>query len=154
MRTITPICSLLLLLIPALSHAQAPPAPAPAAPAAGLPRTAAPAGAMVYFITPANNAKVTSPVTVRFGLRGMGVAPAGATNPNTGHHHLIVDSELPPDNLPIPNDDKHRHFGAGQTEVDLMLTPGQHTLQLVLGDALHIPHQPPVRSEKITITVQ
>jgi hypothetical protein len=154
MRTITPICSLLLLLIPALSHAQPPPAPASAAPAAGLPRTAAPAGAMVYFISPANNAKVSSPVTVRFGLRGMGVAPAGATNPNTGHHHLIIDSELPPDNLPIPNDDKHRHFGAGQTEVDLMLTPGQHTLQLVLGDALHIPHQPPVRSEKITITVQ
>jgi hypothetical protein len=154
MRTITPICSLLLLLIPALSQAQGNAAPAPAAPAAALPRTAAPAGAMVYFISPTNGAKLTSPVTVRFGLRGMGVAPAGATNPNTGHHHLIIDSELPPENLPIPNDDKHRHFGAGQTEVDLMLTPGQHTLQLVLGDALHIPHQPPVRSEKITITVQ
>jgi hypothetical protein len=154
MRTITPICSLLLLIIPALSHAQGNAAPPPAAPAAALPRTAAPAGAMVYFISPANGAKVTSPVTVRFGLRGMGVAPAGATNPNTGHHHLMIDSELPPDNLPIPNDEKHRHFGAGQTEVDLTLTPGQHTLQLVLGDALHIPHQPPVRSEKITITVQ
>ena len=154
MRTITPICSLLLLIIPALSQAQGNAAPPPAAPAGALPRTAAPAGAMVYFISPANGAKVTSPVTVRFGLRGMGVAPAGATNPNTGHHHLIIDSELPPDNLPIPNDEKHRHFGAGQTEVDLTLTPGQHTLQLVLGDALHIPHQPPVRSEKITITVQ
>jgi len=155
MRTITPICSLLLLVVPVLSQAQGNPAqPAPAAPAAALPRTAAPAGAMVYFISPMNGAKVTSPVTGRCGLRGMGIAPAGVTNPNTGHHHLLIDSELPPDNLPIPNDEKHRHFGAGQTEVDLMLTPGQHTLQLVLGDALHIPHQPPVRSEKITITVQ
>ena len=84
----------------------------------------------------------------------MGVAPAGVTNPNTGHHHLLIDVEtLPPDNLPIPNDANHRHFGLGQTETELTLPPGQHTLQLVLGDALHIPHQPPVRSEKITITV-
>jgi hypothetical protein len=133
-----------------LTHAQGNAAQAPAA----LPRTAAPAGAMVYFISPENGARVTSPVTVRFGLRGMGVAPAGVTNPNTGHHHLLIDTELTPDNQPIPNDDKHRHFGGGQTEVELMLPPGQHTLQLVLGDALHIPHQPPVRSEKITITVQ
>ena len=106
MRTITPICSLLLLVVPVLTQAQGNPAqPAPAAPAAALPRTAAPAGAMVYFISPMNGAKVTSPVTVRFGLRGMGIAPAGVTNPNTGHHHLIIDSELPPDNLPIPNDE-------------------------------------------------
>jgi hypothetical protein len=150
MRTITPIWSLLLFILPALTHAQGNAAQAPAA----LPRTAAPAGAMVYFISPENGARVTSPVTVRFGLRGMGVAPAGVTNPNTGHHHLLIDTDLTPDNLPIPNDDKHRHFGAGQTEVELTLPPGQHTLQLVLGDALHIPHQPPVRSEKITITVQ
>jgi hypothetical protein len=153
MRTITPIRSLLLLallVLPALSRAQN----APPAPAAGLPRTASPAGAMVYFISPQTGAKVTSPFTVRFGLKGMGVAPAGATNPNTGHHHLLIDTDLPPDNLPIPNDDKHRHFGAGQTEVELTLPPGQHTLQLVLGDANHVPHQPPVRSEKITITVQ
>jgi hypothetical protein len=96
---------------------------------------------------------VKSPFTVRFGLRGMGVAPAGVTTANTGHHHLIIDADTPPDSLPVPNDDKHRHFGAGQTEVELTLPPGQHTLQLVLGDALHIPHQPPVVSEKITITV-
>ena len=107
---------------------------------------------MVYA---ANGATVGSPVTIRFGLRGMGVAPAGVTNPNTGHHHLLVDVDtLPPDNLPLPNDANHRHFGLGQTETELTLPPGQHTLQLVLGDALHIPHQPPVRSEKITITVQ
>lgn len=149
MRTIAPICSLLLMFLPALSHAQnATPAPA------ALPRTASPAGAMEYFIAPQNGAKVTSPFTVRFGLKGMGVAPAGVTNANTGHHHLLIDADLPPDNLPIPNDDKHRHFGAGQTEVELTLPPGQHTLQLVLGDANHVPHQPPVHSEKITITVQ
>jgi hypothetical protein len=102
-------------------------------------------------------AQETAPATlprIRFGLRGMGVAPAGVTTANTGHHHLLVDVDtLPPDNQPIPNDANHRHFGLGQTETELTLAPGQHTLQLVLGDALHIPHQPPVRSEKITITV-
>lgn len=147
MRTITPFCSLLLLAFPALSQAQQSAAPAPA-------RTAAPAGALVYFLSPENGATVTSPVTIRFGLRGMGVAPAGVTTPNTGHHHLLIDvAELPPDDQPIPSDDNHRHFGLGQTEAEITLPPGQHTLQLVLGDALHIPHQPPVRSEKITITV-
>ena len=148
MRTLTPICGLLLLALPALASAQQ-----AAAPAAALPRTAAPAGATVYFLSPENGATVKSPFTVRFGLRGMGVAPAGVTNANTGHHHLIIDADTPAENLPVPNDDKHRHFGAGQTEVELTLPPGQHTLQLVLGDALHIPHQPPVVSEKITITV-
>jgi hypothetical protein len=137
------------LILPALSHAQNT-TPAPAA----LPRTASPAGAMEYFISPRNGAKVTSPFTVRFGLKGMGVAPAGVVKENTGHHHLLIDTDLPPDNLPIPNDDKHRHFGAGQTEVELTLPPGQHTLQLVLGDANHVPLQPSVHSEKITITVQ
>lgn len=147
MRTITPICGLLLSVLATLSHAQEGAAPA-------MPRTAAPEGALVYFLSPANGATVTSPVTVRFGLRGMGVAPAGVTTANTGHHHLLIDVDaLPPDNLPIPNDANHRHFGLGQTEVELTLAPGRHTLQLVLGDALHVPHQPPVRSEKITITV-
>lgn len=147
MRTIAPFCSLLLLVMPALCQAQESAAQA-------LPRTAAPEGALAYFLSPGNGATVTSPFTIRFGLRGMGVAPAGVTTPNTGHHHLLIDvAEPPPDNLPIPNDANHRHFGLGQTEVELTLPPGQHTLQLVLGDALHIPHQPPVRSEKITITV-
>jgi len=147
MRTIAPFCGLLLLAFGMLVHAQE------TAPAA-LPRTAAPENALTYLLSPANGATVTSPFTIRFGLRGMGVAPAGVTTPNTGHHHLLIDVEaLPPDNLPIPNDANHRHFGLGQTETELTLPPGQHTLQLVLGDALHIPHQPPVRSEKITITV-
>ena len=147
MLKITPFSGLVLLAfgLPVYGQEAAPAAPA---------RTPAPANAMVYFLSPANGATVSSPVTIRFGLRGMGVAPAGVTNPNTGHHHLLVDVDtLPPDNLPIPNDANHRHFGLGQTETELMLPPGQHTLQLVLGDALHIPHQPPVVSEKITITV-
>jgi hypothetical protein len=147
MRTIASFCGLLLLAFGVLARAQE------AAPAA-LPRTAAPENALTYFLSPANGVTVTSPFTIRFGLRGMGVAPAGVTSPNTGHHHLLIDVEtLPPDNLPIPNDANHRHFGLGQTETEITLPPGQHTLQLVLGDALHIPHQPPVRSEKITITV-
>lgn len=147
MLKIPPFYGLLLSALPLLCHSQE---NAPQA----LPRTAAPEGALVYFLSPANGATVASPFTVLFGLRGMGVAPAGVTNPNTGHHHLLIDvATLPPDNLPLPNDANHRHFGLGQTEVELTLPPGQHTLQLVLGDALHIPHQPPVRSEKITITV-
>ena len=148
MFKITPFSALLLLALGLPAQAQE---AAPAAP----PRTTAPESALAYFLSPANGATVSSPFTVRFGLRGMGVAPAGVTTANTGHHHLLVDVEtLPPDNLPIPNDANHRHFGLGQTETELTLPPGRHTLQLVLGDALHIPHQPPVRSEKITITVQ
>jgi hypothetical protein len=109
---------------------------------------------MTYLLSPANGAQLTSPVTVRFGLRGMGIAPAGVTAPNTGHHHLLIDvAALPPDGLPLPATEEIRHFGLGQTETVLELPPGQHTLQLVLGDALHIPHDPPIRSEKITITV-
>jgi hypothetical protein len=121
---------------------------------AALPRTPAPAGATVYFVGPADGATVTSPFIVQFGLRGMGVAPAGVQSPNTGHHHLLIDVEtLPPEGQPLPANDQIRHFGLGQTETELTLPPGTHTLQLVLGDALHIPHQPPVRSERITITV-
>lgn len=148
MRTITPFAGLLLIILPGLAGAQE------SAAAPDLPRTPAPEGAVVYFVSPEDGAEVSSPVTVRFGLRGMGVAPAGVTSPNTGHHHLLVDvEELPPDNLPLPSTEQIRHFGLGQTEAELELAPGEHTLQLVLGDALHIPHDPPVRSERITITV-
>jgi hypothetical protein len=129
-------------------------APAPAQGVQGLPRTAAPAGAEVYFIEPANGARVSNPVRVVFGLRGAGVAPAGVQSPNTGHHHLLVDADMPPVDLPIPADNNHRHFGMGQTETTLELPPGEHRLQLLLGDHLHIPHDPPVTSEAITITVQ
>ena len=127
----------------------------PALLAGPLPRTPAPAGAKVYFISPAADAVVSNPVTVRFGLSGMGVAPAGMVKENTGHHHLLVDVEtLPAMDLPLPNDANHRHFGGGQTEITLELTPGKHTLQLLLGDANHIPHDPPVLSDKISIEVK
>ena len=116
--------------------------------------TPAPDNAAVYIISPANGAVVTSPVTVKFGLKGMGVAPAGVDKKDTGHHHLLIDSELPALNKAIGKDDKHLHFGGGQTETTLLLTPGQHTLQLILGDKAHFPHKPPVVSEKITITVK
>ncbi|HKE93776.1 MAG TPA: DUF4399 domain-containing protein [Povalibacter sp.] len=117
-------------------------------------RTPSPAGAEVYFIAPADGATVTSPVTVKFGLKGMGVAPAGTVVDNTGHHHLIVDADLPPLDAPIPADANHVHFGKGQTETTLELKPGKHTLQLLLGDQTHTPHDPPVMSKKITITVK
>ena len=119
----------------------------------GVPRTAAPEGASVYFITPENGAEVSSPVTVRFGLQGMGVAPAGVDHPSTGHHHLLVDTGLSAVDRPIPADTRHVHFGGGQTETRIELSPGPHELQLVLGDRLHIPHDPPVVSDRITITV-
>lgn len=116
--------------------------------------TPAPAEAEVYFISPADGATITGPVTIQFGLRGMGVAPAGTEKEKTGHHHLIVDAELPSMDEPIPSDENYRHFGGGQTEVLLDLPPGTHSLQLLLGDQNHIPHDPPVISEKITITIQ
>ena len=113
--------------------------------AAALPRSAAPVAARVYFISPANGDTVAQTFTVRFGLSGMGIAPAGIQMENTGHHHLLVDLDaLPPEGLPLPNDAQHIHFGKGQTETTLTLAPGKHTLQLILGDHLHIPHQPPV----------
>lgn len=120
-----------------------------------LERTPAPDGAELYIITPTDGATLESPVTVRFGLRGMGVAPAGVPTPATGHHHLLVDTALPADlSQPIPADDHHRHFGGGQTEVTLDLPPGTHTLQLLLGDQNHVPHDPPVASPLVTITVR
>ena len=108
----------------------------------------------VYFIAPANGAKVSSPVKVVFGLSGMGVAPAGVTQEKTGHHHLLINTDLANPKAPIPKDDKHLHFGGGQTEASVTLPPGRHTLQLVLGDFAHVPHNPPVQSEKIAIEVK
>jgi len=123
--------------------------------AVALGGTPAPADAKVYIISPQDGATVTNPVMVRFGLSGMGVAPAGTAKEHTGHHHLLIDlEELPDLDKPVPADEQHRHFGGGQTEIELELSPGRHTLQLILGDMAHIPHDPPVISEKITITVE
>lgn len=119
-----------------------------------MPRSAAPAGASLYFVDLEDGATVQSPLTVSFGLDGMDVVPAGTRAPQSGHHHIIIDAELPPMNLPIPADANHVHFGDGSTSTTLELAPGEHTLQLLLGDHLHIPHQPPVTSERITIAVE
>ncbi len=117
-------------------------------------RTPSPPGAEVYIISPKNGASVKSPVRVVFGLKGMGIAPAGVKFENTGHHHLLIDTEVPANlDAPLPSSDHVKHFGKGQTETSLELSPGKHTLQLVLGDQNHIPHDPPVISRKITITV-
>ena len=119
-------------------------------------QTPSPAGAKVYIINLKDGADVTSPFLVQFGLSGMGVAPAGVEKPNTGHHHLLIDTKLTAEQMkePIPADDTHKHFGGGQTEAMVTLPKGQHTLQLVLADWTHIPHVPPVMSEPITITVK
>jgi hypothetical protein len=118
--------------------------------------TPAPSDAKVYFISLKDGDTVTSPVTIRFGLSGMGIAPAGTEIPNTGHHHLIIDDTVEGQALDaaIPMDEKHLHFGKGQTEATVTLPKGQHTLQLVLGDWSHIPHNPPVMSPVITVTVK
>lgn len=108
----------------------------------------------VYFIAPLDGEQVSNPVTVKFGLQNMGVAPAGVERANTGHHHLLIDAALPPLDAPIPADEHHRHFGGGQTETTVELAPGVHRLQLLLGDYSHIPQHPPVMSDVITIEVQ
>ena len=127
-----------------------------AATALAADRMAAPAGAEVYFIAPQNGAKLHSPVTIKFGLKGMGIAPAGIKFDNTGHHHLLVDTDLSEVNLdaPMPVTDKILHFGKGQTETSLALPPGKHTLELVFADSLHQSFDPPLHSKKITITVE
>ena len=117
-------------------------------------RTPSPPGAEAYIISPRNGATVSNPVRVQFGLKGMGVAPAGVKFDNTGHHHLLIDTDAPSDlNAPLPASDKVVHFGKGQTETSLTLPPGKHTLQLLFADLNHVPHSPPVISKKITITV-
>jgi len=122
--------------------------------AAGAQGTAAPKDAVLYFISPSDGATVRGPFDVRFGLKNMGVTHAGDPYPNSGHHHLLIDVDQPLDvKEPIPRDKNHLHFGAGQTETRVELPPGDHTLQLVLGDAKHYPFDPPVVSDKISVTV-
>lgn len=131
----------LALLLPATAYAETAATPSPA-------------GAKVFIIEPKSGDEVSSPVTVKFGIEGMEVAPAGSDKPNSGHHHLVIDAKLADTAAAIPADGSHIHFGKGQTEATVELKPGQHTLQLVLGDKNHVPHDPPVASEVITITVK
>jgi hypothetical protein len=125
----------------------------PAAAGGPMRRHPSPPGAKVYLVYPRNGAYVARNVTLRFGLVNMGVAPAGIEKAGTGHHHVLVDTPLPPLDQPIPNDFNHLHFGAGQTEAQITLPLGTHTLQLLLGDENHVPHNPPVMSQPIRVTV-
>ncbi|MCC6776899.1 MAG: DUF4399 domain-containing protein [Hyphomicrobiales bacterium] len=135
-----------LLLAAGMALAQSPPqrtgGPTPSAP-----------DAEVYFIDLKDGETVPSKLRLEFGLRNMGIAPAGTDRPSSGHHHLLIDTELPPLNQPIPNDFNHLHFGSGQTEVEVTLKPGMHTLQLLMGDKDHVPHSPPVMSSRIHVRV-
>lgn len=137
-RQLLPLLLLLLITTPVLAE---------------LARTPSPEGASVYIISPADGDTVPTTFTVHFGLKGMGVAPAGIDKENTGHHHLLVDGKAMP-MMDQPLGTEIKHFGGGQTETELTLEPGEHTLQLILGDMAHVPHDPPVASEVITITVQ
>jgi hypothetical protein len=158
------VCALLVACGQQEPEPPAPTAPSAAAPSAAAPaptaaavlaRKPAPAGASAYIIAPADGAVVANPVRVVFGLKGIGVAPAGTDRADAGHHHLLVDAGLPANlDVPIPNDPQHMHFGGGQTETSLTLPPGRHTLQLLLGDHLHIPFDPPIASAQVTIEVQ
>ncbi len=119
-----------------------------------LPRTAAPHGARVFFISPADGETLENPIRIEFGIQGMTVVKAGDATANSGHHHLLIDTEVPNKSLPIPADKQHIHFGDGSTRTEITLSPGEHRLQLVLGDHQHIPHDPAVVSKAITITVE
>lgn len=130
------------------------PAAAASTPATAIGRRPSPAGASVRFITPQDGDVVSSPVRVEFAVSGMELVPAGNDAANSGHHHILIDTDLPDLALPIPADAKHVHFGDGSSSAELVLSPGEHTLQLLFADFLHIPHDAPVHSEQITITVE
>jgi Domain of unknown function (DUF4399) len=115
--------------------------------------SASPAGAEVYFNDLKDGQVLPPKTTIYFGLKNMGVAPAGSDRENSGHHHLLIDTELPPFDQPIPNDFNHLHFGGGQTEAEVTLKHGEHTLQLLMGDKDHIPHTPPVFSKRLKVRV-
>jgi hypothetical protein len=119
-----------------------------------MPRSRAPDGASVSILSPKDGDVVSSPVKLAFAVQGMALAPAGDATPSTGHHHLLVDTPVPDLGQVIPKDAQHLHFGQAQTEAEIPLAAGQHTLQLLLGDSNHVPHDPPVLSPPITITVQ
>jgi hypothetical protein len=116
--------------------------------------TPSPQGAEAYIIWPYDGARIKGGFWLRMGLRNMGVCPKGANRAGVGHHHLLIDADLPPMDQAIPSDRNHLHFGAGETEARIELPPGRHTLQLIMGDFNHVPHSPPVYSKKITVTVE
>jgi len=161
-RTITAAAATMALLAACSKAPESPPVtaadhadhPAEAPAVAALPRTPAPAGARVFIVSPKDGETVSSPVKVEFGIEGMTLAPAGEKTDTAAHHHRLVDADLAHPAVPIPADATHIHFGKAQTEATVELPPGKHTLQLVLGDYLHIPFDPVIESEKITVEVK
>jgi len=153
-----PMLVLLTLLTACGDKAATEPAATATLPEAAVPtmpaRSASAADANVFFVSPGDGETVSNPVRVVFGIAGMTVVPAGTDAPHSGHHHLLIDTDLPDIGLPIPKDANHIHFGDGSTETEITLPPGEHTLQMLLGDHMHIPHDPPLVSEIISITVQ
>jgi predicted small lipoprotein YifL len=143
----------LLLLLTACGDKPAEPPAASVAPVE-IARSEAPADASVFFVSPQDGETVTNPIRVVFGIEGMSVVAAGTDTPHSGHHHLLIDTGLPDLGLPIPKDAQHVHFGDGSTETEITLEPGEHTLQMLLGDHRHIPHDPPLMSDPITIKVE
>lgn len=137
---------------PAATTAQAPAADAP--PAMSLPRSPAPDGARAFIVSPTEGETVSSPVQVVFGSENITILKAGEQGDNSGHHHLLINAPLPDLGMPIPSSGQYLHFGGGQTETELNLEPGTYTLQLLFGDYIHVPHDPAIHSEVITITVE
>ena len=138
----------------ASSSADSTPPVAEATQPAAMPRTASGEGASVFFVSPADGDTVSSPFAVEFGISAMEVVRSSDNTPNTGHHHVLIDTGLPALDMPIPADEHRVHFGDGSAATVLTLPPGEHTLQLLLGDYLHIPHRPPVYSQPISVTVE
>ena len=161
MKPVTAIVAILSICLAACDSRPAANAPGtseeatpPAATSVELQRTPSPAGARVFFVTPADGDEVSNPVRIEFGIEGMDVARAGNDQPDSGHHHLLIDAGLPALNLPIPADANYVHFGDGSTSTEITLSSGRHTLQMLLGDYRHVPHEPPVTSNIITINVE
>jgi hypothetical protein len=149
------LISVAAMFIAGAAMAATPPRVPSSNPSAAALASPAPPGASVYFISPADGATVPRKFTVKFGLKGMSIAPAGTDEPNSGHHHLVIDlATLPDMTKPLPSNEHIMHFGKGQTETELTLPPGKHTLQLVFANYQHIPHSPPIVSKPITITVE
>lgn len=138
----------------AAEHTAKHPVAEPAAKMTALARTPSPDGARVFFISPTDGDTVSNPVRIEFGIEGMSVTKAGDDQPDSGHHHLVIDADLPEMAMPIPANANYVHFGDGRTSTEITLEPGQHTLRLLLGDHRHIPHDPPLISDSITITVE
>ncbi len=151
MRTFT-ICGLALALLACGQGQQS--APMTESKPMALERTPSPEGARVFFVSPLDGATVSNPIRIEFGIEGMDVVKAGVEQPDSGHHHLLINTGVPDPAMPIPADEQHIHFGDGSTSTEITLPAGRHSLRMLLGDYRHVPHDPPLVSEPISITVE